>query len=82
MKQSRTMSLVEAIANVAVGFGAALATQVIVFPWFGLIASLADNLLIGGIFTGVSIVRSFVLRRLFEHLRVRGSVTAGQSAIR
>lgn len=82
MKQSRTMSLVEAISNVAVGFGVALATQVIVFPWFGLHASLADNLLIGTIFAGVSVVRSFVLRRLFEYLRVRGSVTAGQSAIR
>ena len=34
MKQSRIMSLVEAIANVAVGYGVAVATQLVVFPWF------------------------------------------------
>ena len=45
------MSLVEALANVAVGFGVAVATQVIVFPIFGLRASLADNLTIAALFT-------------------------------
>lgn len=69
MRQSRRMSLVEAIANVAVGYGIAVATQVLVFPLFGLHASLADNLLIGTIFTVVSIVRSYSLRRLFDALR-------------
>ncbi len=69
MTQSRTMSLVEAIANVVVGYGIAVLAQVLVFPLFGLRASLADNLLIGGIFTAVSVVRSFALRRLFERLR-------------
>jgi len=63
------MSLVEAIANVVVGYGIAVLAQVLVFPLFGLRASLADNLLIGGIFTAVSVVRSFALRRLFERLR-------------
>lgn len=66
------MSLVEAIANVAVGYGIAVATQALVFPLFGLHASLADNLLIGAIFTVVSIVRSYSLRRIFEAIRVRG----------
>ncbi len=42
MKQSRLMSLAESIANVAVGYGLALATQLIVFPWFGIAASLGD----------------------------------------
>ena len=63
------MSLVEAIANVVVGYGIAVLAQVLVFPLFGLRASLADNLLIGGIFTAVSVVRSYALRRLFERLR-------------
>ena len=72
MRQSRRMSLVEAIANVAVGYGIAVATQALVFPLFGLHASLSDNLLIGGVFTVVSVVRSFALRRLFEAIRMRG----------
>lgn len=70
MRQSRRMSFVEAISNVAVGYGVAVTTQVLVFPVFGLQASLADNLLIGAVFTVVSIGRSYLLRRLFERLRL------------
>ena len=65
------MSLVESVANVAVGYGVAVATQALVFPLFGLDASLAQNLQIGLIFTLVSIARSYCLRRLFEAIRVR-----------
>jgi hypothetical protein len=69
MKQSRLMSLVEAAANVAVGYGVAVATQIAVFPMFGLTVSLGENLAIGGGFTVVSLVRAFLLRRVFERLR-------------
>ena len=71
MKQSRWMSLLEAVTNVLVGYGVAVATQWAVFPLFGLYATLQENLLIGLIFTAVSLVRSYVLRRAFEALRVR-----------
>lgn len=71
MKQSRLMSLVETVANVAVGYGVAVATQLAVFPWFGLPARVSDALTIGGIFTAVSVVRGFALRRLFEAIRMR-----------
>jgi hypothetical protein len=71
MKQSRAMSLVESVANVIVGYGVAVVTQIFVFPWFGLHTTLAQNLKMGLIFTGVSIFRSFILRRLFEAIRVR-----------
>jgi hypothetical protein len=69
MRQSRMMSLVEAVANVAVGYGVAVAAQVLMFPLFGLSAALAQNLGIGAVFSGVSIARSYALRRLFEALR-------------
>jgi len=71
MKQSRRMSLVESIANVVVGYGVALATQVVVFPWFGMTVTLRQNVQIGLIFTGVSLARSYLLRRAFEGWRVR-----------
>jgi len=71
MKQSRLMSLVEAVTNVVVGYGVAVMAQMLVFPLFGLHASLTDNLLIGAIFTAASIARSYSLRRVFEVLRVR-----------
>ena len=43
-KQTRRMSLVEAVANVGVGFLVALLTQIIVFPLFSLKVSLGENL--------------------------------------
>lgn len=69
MRQSRRMSAVESVANVAVGYGVAVLAQIAVFPLFGLIVSVSDNLAIGGVFTVVSLVRSYALRRLFEALR-------------
>ena len=70
MKQSRLMSLVEAITNVIVGYGVAVVTQILIFPIFGLQTTLGQNLAMGGIFTIVSLFRSFALRRLFEAIRV------------
>jgi hypothetical protein len=79
--QSRLMSLAEAMTNVAVGFLLAIATQFAVFPWFGLTISVTDNLLISGIFTTVSIGRSFALRRLFEAMRAHASKSRNQNTI-
>ena len=69
MTQSRRLSLVEAITNVAVGYVLAVITQIMVFPWFGIHPSLGENLAIGSMFTGISLLRSYVLRRLFERWR-------------
>lgn len=68
MKQSHTMSLVEAVANVVVGYGVAVVTQMLVFPVFGLQTTLAQNLKFGAVFTVVSILRSYVIRRVFNSL--------------
>ena len=67
--QSRRMSLIEAVTNVAVGYILAVATQIVVFPWFGLHPSLGENLALGGVFVGISLLRSYALRRLFERCR-------------
>ena len=79
MKQSRLMSMVESLANVLVGYVVAMVTQMAVFPLFGLAVTVTENLLIGLIFTAVSIVRSYALRRGFEALRVRQSARASST---
>lgn len=71
MKQSRAMSLVEVITNVVVGYGLAVATQIVVFPWFGIETGLTEHLTIGLAFLVVSLVRGYALRRLFEAFRLR-----------
>lgn len=72
MSQSRRASAAEAVANVLIGYGVGLAAQVAIFPLFGLQASASDHLAIGGLFTIVSLVRSYALRRLFNRIKSRG----------
>jgi hypothetical protein len=69
MSQSRTMSLVEAVTNVLVGYVLAVGMQLALFPLFGLYPTLGQTLQIGGWFTLLSLLRSYALRRLFEGLR-------------
>jgi len=71
MRQSKRMSFLESLINVTVGYGVAVSAQIAIFPMFGLQVALSDNLAIGAIFTAISIVRSYTLRRIFEEIRVR-----------
>ena len=73
--QSRWMSLAESVTNIVVGYCLAVLTQVIVFPLFGLSVSLGENLGIGAVFTVVSLVRSFTLRRAFNAMVSRSAGT-------
>jgi len=62
------MSAVEAVVSTAIGYIVAVATQMVVLPVFGLALGVWENLGIGLAFTAVSIVRSYLVRRLFERL--------------
>ena len=76
MTQSRTMSLIEAVTNVIVGYVLAIATQLLVFPLFGIEAALQEHLMIGLAFVAVSLARGYLLRRVFEEIRSRFTVSA------
>lgn len=71
ISQPRTHSVLESLANVAIGYGIALLSQIIVFPLFGIHIGIKENIGIGAVFTVISIVRSYVLRRLFNLWHVR-----------
>ena len=66
MSQTRTQSALESVLNVAIGYAVALASQLAVFPLFGIHVTLTENLLIGAWFTVISIARSYCVRRLFN----------------
>lgn len=68
MMQTRIQSLIEAWANVLIGYFIALAAQMIVFPLYDIKVTMTQNIQIGLIFTIVSIARSYALRRLFNKL--------------
>jgi len=75
MNQSRLESLVETITNTAIGYTVALASQIIIFPWFDINVTLSQNLLIGMWFTFISILRGYVVRRWFNS-RIKGFAKA------
>lgn len=64
--QSRKHSALEAVFNVFIGYWVAVLAQIAIFPVFGLYVPFGDNLLMGAFFTVVSLIRSYVLRRLFN----------------
>lgn len=67
MSQSRIDSLMEALVNVTVGFGISFASNWLVLPWwFGIESDLASFAGLGAIFTVISIMRSYVIRRAFN----------------
>lgn len=69
MTQTRAASFVEAWANIAVGFGINWAANMLVLPLFGFHVTGAQAFGIGVIFTAISLVRSYVLRRWFNGMR-------------
>lgn len=65
--QTKIGSLIESAMNIAIGFGVALLSQMIVFPLVGIHGvGLATNLEISAYFTAISLVRSYLVRRWFN----------------
>lgn len=71
MRQTRLGSFTEACLNTASGFIVSLIVWHWVAKWFGIPMPLSENLKITAIFTVVSIVRSYLWRRLFNGLTHR-----------
>jgi hypothetical protein len=69
MSQTKAGSVVEALANIAVGFSINFVANMCIFPLFGMHISLTNNFLMGLIYTAISLARSYVLRRWFNGLR-------------
>lgn len=63
--QSRKHSIIESLINVAIGYGVALLSQVLIFPLYGIHIQLLDNIGIGAWFTVISLIRSYAVRRWF-----------------
>jgi len=67
MQQSRLISVVESLTNIALGMGVALASQYVIFPIVGIHnISHSTHIQITIYFTMVSFCRSYVVRRYFD----------------
>ena len=64
--QSRLHSFIEAWSNTFIGYFVNLLVQLVVYPLYGATLTFGQNIQIGLIFMGVSITRSYALRRFFN----------------
>lgn len=65
--QTRTGSLVEAWVNVFIGFWINFFANLLILPLFGFTSlTVATNFVIGGIYTLISVARSYAIRRWFN----------------
>jgi hypothetical protein len=66
MSQTKFQSVVESITNTLTGYLSGLITQLIVFPFFNINIPLASNMALVGVFTIISLIRNYVIRRWFN----------------
>ena len=82
MDQSRLGSFIEAWVNVFIGFWINFGANLVILPLFGFTSlTLATNFVIGLLYTIISVIRSYVIRRWFNNwLRKKAEVLARKIA--
>jgi hypothetical protein len=69
MSQSRSTSAFESLTSTLVGFLLSVWVQRALFPALGHDLAIAENLLVASVFTVVSLLRGYAIRRTFNALR-------------
>ena len=72
--QTKRGSVMEVLLNIAIGYGISYTANAMILPMYGFTISHAQNLQIGVIFTAISVVRGYYVRRLFNYLWVKGII--------
>ena len=64
--QTKRQSLIETLTSITIGIIIGIVLNLTILPIFGYPVSLSDSLWISVIFTVVSIIRSYIIRRWFN----------------
>lgn len=72
--QTKKHSIIESVFSTAIGFVINVLAQHFIFPFFDIHIAWHSNLLIAVFFTIISIIRSYVIRRIFTHKTERGRI--------
>lgn len=67
--QSRSASLFETLTSTVMGFLLSVSVQRALFPAMGHDFAFAENMVVASVFTAVSILRGYAVRRVFNKLR-------------
>ena len=73
MSQTHWQSFMETCASTAIGFWVAYFASLTVLPLFGFPVTHGQNFWITVIFTAISLIRGFFVRRLFNFLHARAA---------
>ena len=65
--QTKKQSAWESFINIFVGYCVAIVSQYLIFPFFNIVVSHTEHLVIGAWFTVISFIRSYLLRRYFNY---------------
>mgnify|MGYP003632006438 FL=1 len=66
--QNKKQSLVEAVAGMAIGLFTSFIIQIILYPCMGIPISFSQNIIITLVFCVVSVIRGFLVRRMFNRI--------------
>lgn len=66
MNQTRLGSLIETIINTIIGFAINYTANLLIFPLFGFHITPGANFVLGLLYTVISVVRSYCVRRWFN----------------
>lgn len=66
MPQTKRQSLIEAGTNTTIAAGVNLSASIVVYPLFGAHFSMTQNVALVAVFTVLSVVRGYIVRRWFN----------------
>jgi hypothetical protein len=69
MQQSKKHSIIESIVQTIIGLGTSILIQVVLYPLMGITVTFSQNLIITSVFFVVSIIRGYLVRRIFNELK-------------
>lgn len=64
--QTKKQSLIESLTSTTIGIIIGIVLNLTILPIFGYPVSLSDSLWISVIFTAISVIRSYAVRRVFD----------------
>lgn len=84
MTQSKKQSFIETMLSTFIGVIVSMVTQFFVFPIYDLKVSLLQNIQITMVFTLVSILRAYFIRRIFNkrHIKILENKIIGQTSLK
>ena len=69
--QNRLNSFIESVVNVIIGFLINFIANIYILPLFGFNITISQSIQIGLIFTLISIIRSYLIRRWFNKVIIK-----------